>query len=178
MEHARDLWNNWLGDLNRQFVKPARNMQQAIKNCPKGIKKPDWEWLVKEHFYNKDFIDKSKRNSKNRSYLKILHHSGSKPCRQIIWDNGGKENNPPTLDKLFSLTHMKDVTFVDSETSTKHAEIEVERLLNPSLSNVELMDKCFESNRHDRVIGYGGRVKARDLRSLVVTKAELIEKLT
>jgi hypothetical protein len=31
-------------------------MQQAIKNCPKGIKKPDWEWLVKEHFYSKDFI--------------------------------------------------------------------------------------------------------------------------
>jgi len=27
MEHARDLWNNWRGDLNRQFVKPARNMQ-------------------------------------------------------------------------------------------------------------------------------------------------------
>ena len=56
MEHARDLWNNWRGDLNQQFVKPARNMQQAIKNCPKGIKKPDWEWLVKEHFYSKDFI--------------------------------------------------------------------------------------------------------------------------
>ncbi|XP_021321792.1 uncharacterized protein LOC8074289 [Sorghum bicolor] len=135
MEHARDLWNNWRGDLNRQFVKPARNMQQAIKNCPKGIKQPDWEWLVKEHFYSKDFIDRSKRNSKNRSNLKILHHSGSKPYRQIIWDNGGKENNPPTLDKLFSLTHMKDGTFVDSETSTKHAEIEVERLLNPTLSN-------------------------------------------
>ena len=38
MEHARHLWNNWLGDLNHQFVKPTRNMQQAIKNCPKGIK--------------------------------------------------------------------------------------------------------------------------------------------
>jgi len=56
MEHARDLWNSWRGDLNWQFVKPARNMQQAIKNYPKGIKKPDWEWLVKEHFYSKDFI--------------------------------------------------------------------------------------------------------------------------
>ena len=27
MEHARDLWNSWRGDLNWQFVKPARNMQ-------------------------------------------------------------------------------------------------------------------------------------------------------
>ena len=56
MEPSRDLWNNWRGDLNRQFVKPTRNMQQAIKNCPKGIKKPDRKWLVKEHFYSKDFI--------------------------------------------------------------------------------------------------------------------------
>ena len=56
MKHARDLWNNLRGDLNRQFVKPTRNMQQAIKNCPKGIKKPDRKWLVKEHFYSKDFI--------------------------------------------------------------------------------------------------------------------------
>jgi len=40
------------------------------------------------------------------------------------------------------------------------------------------MDKCFESNRRDHVIGYGGGVKARDLQNLVVTKAELIEKLT
>ena len=39
------------------------------------------------------------------------------------------------------------------------------------------MDKCFPSNRHDHVVGYGGGIKARDLRSPVVTKAELIEKL-
>ena len=54
----------------------------------------------------------------------------------------------------------------------------MERLLNPSLSNVELMDKCFESNRRDHVVGYGGGIKARDLRSPIVTKGELIEKLT
>ena len=39
------------------------------------------------------------------------------------------------------------------------------------------MDKCFPSNRRDHVVGYGGGIKARDLRSPVVTKAELIEKL-
>ena len=40
------------------------------------------------------------------------------------------------------------------------------------------MDKCFESNRRDHVVGYGGGIKARDLRSPIVTKGELIEKLT
>jgi len=121
MEHARDLWNNWRGDLNRHFVKPARNMQHAIKNCPQEIPKADWEWLVKEHFYSKEFTEKSKRNSKNRSSLKIHHRSGSKPFRQIIWDNGGNQNKPPSLDTLFSITHTKGGTFVDSETSSKHA---------------------------------------------------------
>jgi len=121
MVHARDLWNNWCGDLNRHFVKPARNLQQAIKNYPQEIPKADWEWLVKEHFYSKEFIAKSKRNSTNRYSLKNHHRSGSKPYRQIIWDNGGNENNPPSLDTLFSITHTKGGTFVDSETSSKLA---------------------------------------------------------
>ncbi|CAN6194985.1 unnamed protein product, partial [Urochloa humidicola] len=70
MEHARDLWNNWPGDLSRHYVKPARNIQHAIKNCPKEIPKSDWEWLVKEHFYSNDFRAASKRNSNNRSKKK------------------------------------------------------------------------------------------------------------
>lgn len=56
MEHARDLWNNWRGDLSRHYVKPTKNMQQAIKNCPNDFAQADWEWLVKEHFYSKEFI--------------------------------------------------------------------------------------------------------------------------
>ena len=50
-------------------------------------------------------------------------------------------------------------------------------MLNPSLSNVELVDKCFPSTRRDHVVGYGGGIKARDLRSPAITKAELVEKL-
>jgi hypothetical protein len=38
------------------YVKPAKNMQQAIKNCPNDFAQADWEWLVKEHFYSKEFI--------------------------------------------------------------------------------------------------------------------------
>ena len=59
MEHARDLWNNWCGDFCQHYVKPAKNMQQAIKNCPEDFPQADWEWLVKEHFYSKEFISKA-----------------------------------------------------------------------------------------------------------------------
>jgi hypothetical protein len=48
---------------------------------------------------------------------------------------------------------------------------------DPSLSNAQLMDKCFPSKRQDHIIGYGGGVKARHLRSPYVSKAELLEKL-
>jgi hypothetical protein len=57
------------------------------------------------------------------------------------------------------------------------AHIHEQRLLNPSLSNLELADKCFPSKRRDHVVGYGGGIKARDLRGPAVTKAKLIEKL-
>jgi hypothetical protein len=53
--HGEVLWNNWRGDLCRHYVKPAKNMQQAIKNCPEDFPQADWEWLVKEHFYSKLF---------------------------------------------------------------------------------------------------------------------------
>ncbi|WVZ75780.1 hypothetical protein U9M48_023812 [Paspalum notatum var. saurae] len=91
---------------------------------------------------------------------------------------GGKDNNPPTLDKIFSITHTKGGGFVESESFTKQAEIELERMLNPSLSNVQLMDKCFPSNRWDHVVGYGGGIKAKDIRTPSLSKSELIEKLT
>jgi hypothetical protein len=31
-------------------------MQEALKKVPKDVSKDDWEWLVKEHFYSKEFL--------------------------------------------------------------------------------------------------------------------------
>ena len=57
------------------------------------------------------------------------------------------------------------------------AQLEEQISLDPSLSNAELMDKCFPSKRQDHIVGYGGGVKARHLRSPCISKAELIERL-
>jgi hypothetical protein len=57
------------------------------------------------------------------------------------------------------------------------AQLEEQISLDPSLSNTELMDKCFPSKRQDHIVGYGGGVKTRHLRSPCISKAELIEKL-
>ena len=57
------------------------------------------------------------------------------------------------------------------------AQLEEQISLDPSLSNTELMDKCFPSKRQDHIVGYGGGVKTRHLRSPCISKAKLIEKL-
>jgi hypothetical protein len=57
------------------------------------------------------------------------------------------------------------------------AQLEEQISLDPSLCNTELMDKCFPSKRQDHIVGYGGGVKTRHLRSPCISKAELIEKL-
>ncbi|EEC77098.1 hypothetical protein OsI_15513 [Oryza sativa Indica Group] len=138
-------------------------MQQAIKNKPKDFDPSDWQWLVQEHFYSKDFIAMSLRNSQNRAGLKMPHRTGSKPFREIIYNMGGKENRPPTLDELFFETRKKGDTLVDVESSRMHAELVDVVSSDPNLSNVEVMDKCYNGNkRRDHLIGFGGGVKARD----------------
>lgn len=49
--------------------------------------------------------------------------------------------------------------------------------LNPTLSNIEVMDKSYTSVRRKRVVGFGGGIKARDLRGPALSKAELVSKL-
>lgn len=76
---------------------------------------------------------------------------------------GGKKNKPSTMDKLFSETHKKGTTFVDSTVSTKHGQIKSIVQLNPSLSKDEVMQKCDSSKRRDHVVGFGGEIRARYL---------------
>ncbi|KAG5605021.1 hypothetical protein H5410_026513 [Solanum commersonii] len=85
LEWMKELWNKWRGQLHANYVK-GKPIQEALKNMPKGLEKKQWEWLVKEHFTSKDFQARSNRNAINRAKLKMLHHIGSKPIREIIYD--------------------------------------------------------------------------------------------
>ena len=48
---------------------------------------------------------------------------------------------------------------------------------NPALSNIEVMDKSDTSERRKPIVGFGGGIKARDLRGPALSKAELVSKL-
>ncbi|XP_060211324.1 uncharacterized protein LOC132638479 [Lycium barbarum] len=87
-EWMKELWNKWRGYLHANYVK-NKPIQQALKNIPKGVDKKEWECLVKEHFTSESFQARSTRNAANRAKLKMPHHIGSKPIREIIYQKAG-----------------------------------------------------------------------------------------
>ncbi|KAH0650206.1 hypothetical protein KY284_030118 [Solanum tuberosum] len=91
-----ELWNKWRGYLHVKYVKD-KPIQQSLKDIPKGVDKKEWEWLVKEHFAFESFHARNSRKATNRAKLKMLHHIGNKPIREIIYQQGRKDGNPPNL---------------------------------------------------------------------------------
>ncbi|XP_057984574.1 uncharacterized protein LOC131169371 [Hevea brasiliensis] len=123
LEHMNHLWNNWRGDLKCHNIKPCGSFPEMLKNVPQGMHQEDWEWLVKNHFCTKKFKETSVRNSENRKNLTMLHRTGSKPYRQIIYDLGGKDGNPPDIGTIFFETHKKGANLVDSNVQEKYNNV-------------------------------------------------------
>ncbi|KAH0638957.1 hypothetical protein KY285_035543 [Solanum tuberosum] len=171
-----ELWNKWRGHLHAKYVKD-KPIQQSLKNVPRGVDKKEWEWLVKEHFASESFQARSTRNAANRAKLKMLHHIGSKPIREIIYQKGGKDGNPPDLATIFFETRKKDNKLVEPEAIEKHAQLEEMVQVDPSLPTLEIVEKCCGPQTRSHVFGFGGGVKAKDLKGGTSSKAELLSVL-
>ncbi|WMV31114.1 hypothetical protein MTR67_024499 [Solanum verrucosum] len=171
-----ELWNKWRGYLHATYVK-NKPIVQALKNIPKGVEKKEWEWLVKEHFCSESFQARSNRNAENRAKLKMFHHIGSKPIREIIYQQGGKDGNAPNLATIFFETRKKDNMLVEPEAIEKHAQIEEILKAEPSLPSIEIVEKCCGPQNRSHVFGFGGGVKAKDMRDGTSSKAELLSEL-
>ncbi|XP_044510473.1 uncharacterized protein LOC123228997 [Mangifera indica] len=157
------LWVNWRSCLNAKYVKPCKTVAEALKNKPEGMEKEDWEWLTK-HFFTKDFQKISSQASQNRAKSSMPHRTGSKPHRQIIYDMGGKEGNPPDMGILFFETRKKDGKLVEPETEEKHLQIVKTIQAEPTLSIIEVIEKCFGAQHHSNVFGYGGGIKRKNFK--------------
>ncbi|KAH0731064.1 hypothetical protein KY289_002252 [Solanum tuberosum] len=122
-------------------------------------------------------VARSNRNAENRAKLKMFHHIGSKPIREIIYQQGEKDGNPPNLATIFFETRKKDNTFVEPEAIEKHAQIE--KILNdePSFPSIEIVEKCCGPQTCSHVFGFGGGVKAKDMRGGTSSNAELLSEL-
>ncbi|XP_070052443.1 uncharacterized protein [Nicotiana tomentosiformis] len=102
------------------MIVKSKPLRDVLKDVPEGVDKSDWEWLVKEHFLSEKFKKKSTRNSMNRSKLIMPHRTGSKPIREIIYELGGKDGNPPDMATVFFETHKKDDKLAEPETNEKY----------------------------------------------------------
>ncbi|XP_050203343.1 uncharacterized protein LOC126661173 [Mercurialis annua] len=174
LHHMRELWNKWRGKMH---IKNVKNMseQEALNCVPNGVHKDDWEWLVKNYYSDKKYKEVSIRNSHRRSKLTMPHRTGSKPVREIIYEMGGKEGNPPDVAVVFHASHSKNGKLIELETIEKYDEIQEVIRSEPSLSRIELVDKCFKTQNHGHVVCFGGGVKRKDLDGSSSRKAELVE---
>ncbi|XP_019223374.1 PREDICTED: uncharacterized protein LOC109205153 [Nicotiana attenuata] len=107
----------------------------------------------------------------------MLHHIGSKPISEIIYQKGGKDGNPPDLATIFFETRKKDNKLVEPEAIEKHAQIEEIVQADPSLPNIEIVEKCCGPQTRSHVFGFGGGVKVKDLKGGTSSKAELLSAL-
>ncbi|KAM3205115.1 hypothetical protein P3L10_028525 [Capsicum annuum] len=107
----------------------------------------------------------------------MLHHMGSKPIRDIIFEKGGEDGNPPDLGTIFYESRKKDNKLVEPEVIQKHAQIEEIVNAEPSVSSKEIVEKCFGPQNRSHVVAFGGVVKANDLEGRTSSKVELLSTL-
>ncbi|XP_065871762.1 uncharacterized protein [Euphorbia lathyris] len=148
---------------------------EAIKHLPPHITIVDWTWLVNNKFFTEAFLKRRKLSIDNRAKAVMHHRSGSKPHRTIMYDMGGKDGNPPDFLSLFFETRQKDGKLQDEEATKKYDEIVETIQSKPSLSTIEVIDKCFGPQTHSHVFGYGGGIKRKDILGSKSTKEKELE---
>ncbi|XP_050204955.1 uncharacterized protein LOC126654996 isoform X2 [Mercurialis annua] len=85
---------------------------------------------------------------------------------------GGKDGNPPNIGTIFHETRKQIDKLIEPETIAKYDEICEVMQSDPSLSNVEVVLKCFRNQSHGHVVGYGGGVKLKHLKGPSTKKVE------
>ncbi|WMV08999.1 hypothetical protein MTR67_002384 [Solanum verrucosum] len=87
------------------------------------------------------------------------------------------DGNPPALATIFFETRKKDNKLVEPEAIEKHAHLEGTVHEDPSLSSIEIVEKCCGPQTRSHVFGFGGGVKAKYLKGGTSSKAELLSAL-
>ncbi|XP_033516999.1 uncharacterized protein [Nicotiana tomentosiformis] len=105
------------------------------------------------------------------------HRMGSKPIREIIYELGGKDGNPPDMATIFFETRKKDSKLVEPKSNEKYSKMQEVVQSESSLSNIEVVERCFGPQLKSHVVRFGGGITARELKGDNFSKAALLEKL-
>ncbi|XP_056688130.1 uncharacterized protein [Spinacia oleracea] len=173
IDHLKRLWQNWRGILNQNSIIRKGGLENALNETPNDLTPADWKWLVEEHFSSEAFKKLSSRNSGNRGNLTMLHHTGSTPFRQVIWEEmGGKEGKDlPPISAVFKKTREGKSGNLKENDATKLDEIVSVEKENPSLSQFEVVEKCFGPQDRGGVVCFGFGIRPKDVRGPLPTGA-------
>ncbi|KAH0665314.1 hypothetical protein KY290_027576 [Solanum tuberosum] len=86
---------------------------------------------------------------------------------------GGKYGNSPDMATIFFETRKKDNKLLEPETNQKYELLQVEQ----SLTNIEVVERCFGPQSMSHVVGFGGGITSKDLKGGSSAKAALLEQL-
>nr|XP_018629354.1 uncharacterized protein LOC108946702 [Nicotiana tomentosiformis] len=101
-------------------------------------------------------VARSNRNAAIRAKLKMLYHIGSKPIREIIYQNSGKDGNPPDLATILFETRKNNNKLVEPEAIEKYAQIEEIVQSDPSLPTIQIVEKYCGPQTRSHVFGLEG----------------------
>ncbi|KAG6531479.1 hypothetical protein ZIOFF_005291 [Zingiber officinale] len=106
---------------------------------------------------------------------KIIRHLGLSGQNHV---SGSIEREPSLVntcnnDMQYAFEQVDHVEDSQAQMESNQDEIcEVVRE-DSSLSNIQLVEKCFGPQRHDYVFGHGGGVRPKDVRGPIASKQEL-----
>ncbi|XP_015165294.1 uncharacterized protein [Solanum tuberosum] len=81
------------------------------------------------------------------------------------------------METIFFETRKKDKKLCEPETYEKYIEIQEVLQSEPSLTNIEVVERCFGPQRKSHVFGFGSGITSRDLKGGSSAKADLLEDL-
>ncbi|KAM3205170.1 hypothetical protein P3L10_028580 [Capsicum annuum] len=94
-----------------------------------------------------------------------------------MYQQGGKEGNPPDLGTIFYETRKKGNNLVEPEVIEKYAQIKKIMKAKPSLLTIEIVKKCWGPQNRSHVVCFGGGVKSKDMKGGTSSKTELLSAL-
>ncbi|KAG5605813.1 hypothetical protein H5410_027305 [Solanum commersonii] len=89
---------------------------------------------------------------------------------------GGKHGNPPDMATIFFETCKKDNKLLEPETNKKYDEIQELLQVEPSLTNIEVVERCFGPQSKSHVVGFGGGITSKDLKGGSTTKIAFVRR--
>ncbi|XP_016509898.2 uncharacterized protein LOC107827318 [Nicotiana tabacum] len=90
---------------------------------------------------------------------------------------GCKDGNLPNMATIFFETHKKEDTLVEPEASKIYTEIQEVVQFEPSLTNIEVIERCFGPQNKSHVVGLGGGITTKELKGGSFSKAAILVEL-